>query len=55
MFGQPEQRVNRFVAVFDSDCYECGGEIYEDDEAGYLPRSGGPSCSDCIDDFEENR
>lgn len=48
MFGQPEQRVNRFVAAFDSDCFTCGGDIYEDDEAGYLPGDGGASCIDCI-------
>lgn len=54
MFGQPEQRVNTFIAAFDSDCATCGGFINTDDEAGYLPDEDMPSCPQCLEEHEES-
>lgn len=43
-------RVNRFTARFDSDCAECGGVIFEDDEAGYVGDE--VCCERCCDKSE---
>lgn len=52
VFSQPN-RVNTFVAAFDSDCHTCGEPIHEGDEAGYLPHEDYPSCEDCIEWYKE--
>ena len=52
-FSQPGQtKVNTFTATFDSDCDNCGGEIYEGEDAGYLPGDKRASCSDCVEEFQ---
>jgi hypothetical protein len=50
-FSQPGQdRVNTFTASFDSEG-ACGHEIYEGDEAGYLPGEDSPVCGECVEEF----
>jgi hypothetical protein len=53
-FFQPGNRVNTFVARFDSEG-ECGHEILEGDDAGYLPGDDVPSCGPCVRDHSEDR
>ena len=54
-FSQPagNKRVNTFIAGFDSDCWTCGGDIFEGDTAGYLPGEPEPSCPDCVREHSE--
>lgn len=55
VFGQPEQRVRYFVAAFNSDCFSCGGDIYEGDEVGYIPSDGGASCPECLNGYDQTK
>ena len=53
-FQQPVRaaRVNTFIAAFDSECDTCGGDIYEGEDAGYLPGDSKPSCDECVLEFQ---
>lgn len=51
--GEYRPPVSWFTAQFDSECDTCGGDIYEGDEAGYLPGANRASCQDCIEEHEE--
>lgn len=53
-FGQPgKKRVNWFTASYDSECATCFGDIYEGDQAAYLPDDDKASCEECVDEFLE--
>jgi hypothetical protein len=45
--------VDRITAQDASECEGCGGEIYEDEPAGYIGDDTYPSCRDCCDQAEE--
>ena len=55
-FSQParHQRVNTFVAGFDSECETCFGDILEGEDAGYLPGDSKPSCAEWVRDHLED-
>lgn len=53
-FGQPVRQVKTFTAAFDGECETCVREMFSGDEIGYLPGYSRPSCSDCVDEYNED-
>lgn len=42
-----------FPARFDGECWNCGEEVYEGDDMGYLPGDSNPSCGECVQQHNE--
>lgn len=53
-FHQPARRpVTTFTARFDGECWNCGEEVYEGEDMGYLPGDQKPSCNECVEKYNE--